>query len=114
MGAEDFSYYLQQRPGCFFFVGAALNGWFSISVYIYVLCICYALLYVLHCMYGILYYTCVYYGVYFIILNTILLYNIYTMHITIRILYVYYTVSNVCKRTINRISYYVLYMYIYL
>ena len=30
------------------------------------------------------------------------------------LLYVYYTVSNVCKRTIIRISYYVLYMYIYL
>jgi amidohydrolase len=26
MGAEDFSYFLQQRPGCFFFVGAALPG----------------------------------------------------------------------------------------
>jgi amidohydrolase len=26
MGAEDFSYYLLQRPGCFFFVGAALPG----------------------------------------------------------------------------------------
>ncbi|KAL3822597.1 hypothetical protein ACHAXA_006382 [Cyclostephanos tholiformis] len=26
MGAEDFSYYLQHRPGCFFFVGAALPG----------------------------------------------------------------------------------------
>ena len=25
-GAEDFSYFLQQRPGCFFFVGAALPG----------------------------------------------------------------------------------------
>ena len=25
-GAEDFSYFLQQRPGCFFFVGAALAG----------------------------------------------------------------------------------------
>jgi amidohydrolase len=25
-GAEDFSYYLLQRPGCFFFVGAALPG----------------------------------------------------------------------------------------
>ena len=25
MGAEDFSYFLQQRPGCFFFVGAKLN-----------------------------------------------------------------------------------------
>ena len=26
MGAEDFSYFMQQRPGCFFFVGAALPG----------------------------------------------------------------------------------------
>eukprot|EP01040_Poterioochromonas_malhamensis_P011295 gene11295-12304_t len=26
MGAEDFSYFLQQRPGCFFFVGGALPG----------------------------------------------------------------------------------------
>ena len=26
MGAEDFSFFLQQRPGCFFFVGAALPG----------------------------------------------------------------------------------------
>lgn len=26
MGAEDFSYFLQERPGCFFFVGAALPG----------------------------------------------------------------------------------------
>eukprot|EP00047_Mylnosiga_fluctuans_P019761 m.85794 g.85794 ORF g.85794 m.85794 type:complete len:398 (+) comp8254_c0_seq1:87-1280(+) len=26
MGAEDFSYFLQARPGCFFFVGAALPG----------------------------------------------------------------------------------------
>jgi amidohydrolase len=26
MGAEDFSYFLQQRPGCFYFVGAALPG----------------------------------------------------------------------------------------
>lgn len=26
MGAEDFSYFLQQRPGCFFFVGAGLPG----------------------------------------------------------------------------------------
>jgi amidohydrolase len=26
MGAEDFSYFLQNRPGCFFFVGAALPG----------------------------------------------------------------------------------------
>jgi amidohydrolase len=26
MGAEDFSYFLQDRPGCFFFVGAALPG----------------------------------------------------------------------------------------
>jgi len=26
MGAEDFSYFLEQRPGCFFFVGAALPG----------------------------------------------------------------------------------------
>jgi amidohydrolase len=26
MGAEDFSYYLHHRPGCFFFVGAALPG----------------------------------------------------------------------------------------
>ena len=26
MGAEDFSYYLLKRPGCFFFVGAALPG----------------------------------------------------------------------------------------
>jgi amidohydrolase len=26
MGAEDFSYFLQKRPGCFFFVGAALQG----------------------------------------------------------------------------------------
>lgn len=25
-GAEDFSYFLQQRPGCFFFIGAALPG----------------------------------------------------------------------------------------
>ena len=25
-GAEDFSFFLQQRPGCFFFVGAALPG----------------------------------------------------------------------------------------
>ena len=23
MGGEDFSYYLQKRPGCFFFVGSA-------------------------------------------------------------------------------------------
>lgn len=30
MGAEDFSYFLMQRPGCFFFLGgneASLNGW---------------------------------------------------------------------------------------
>ena len=26
MGAEDFSYFLQQRPGCFLFVGAKLVG----------------------------------------------------------------------------------------
>ena len=26
MGAEDFSYFLERRPGCFFFVGAALPG----------------------------------------------------------------------------------------
>ncbi len=26
MGAEDFSFFLQKRPGCFFFVGAALPG----------------------------------------------------------------------------------------
>lgn len=26
MGAEDFSYFLNERPGCFFFVGAALPG----------------------------------------------------------------------------------------
>jgi amidohydrolase len=26
MGAEDFSYFLQAKPGCFFFVGAALPG----------------------------------------------------------------------------------------
>jgi hypothetical protein len=26
MGAEDFSFFLQQRPGCFFFVGCALPG----------------------------------------------------------------------------------------
>ncbi len=26
MGAEDFSFFLEQRPGCFFFVGAALPG----------------------------------------------------------------------------------------
>ena len=26
MGAEDFSFYLQQRPGCFWFVGAARRG----------------------------------------------------------------------------------------
>lgn len=26
MGAEDFSYFLQARPGCFFFIGAALQG----------------------------------------------------------------------------------------
>ena len=26
MGAEDFSYYLEQRPGCFWFVGAAKRG----------------------------------------------------------------------------------------
>ena len=26
MGAEDFSYYLEQRPGCFWFVGAAKPG----------------------------------------------------------------------------------------
>ncbi len=26
MGAEDFSYFLEQRPGCFFFVGAGLPG----------------------------------------------------------------------------------------
>eukprot|EP01038_Epipyxis_sp_PR26KG_P013121 gene13121-17587_t len=26
MGAEDFSYFLEERPGCFFFVGAALPG----------------------------------------------------------------------------------------
>ncbi len=26
MGAEDFSYFLQERPGCFFFVGGALPG----------------------------------------------------------------------------------------
>lgn len=26
MGAEDFSFFLQQRPGCFFFVGGALPG----------------------------------------------------------------------------------------
>ncbi len=26
MGAEDFSYFLQKRPGCFFFVGAGLPG----------------------------------------------------------------------------------------
>jgi amidohydrolase len=26
MGAEDFSFFLQERPGCFFFVGAALSG----------------------------------------------------------------------------------------
>jgi amidohydrolase len=25
-GAEDFSYFLEQKPGCFFFVGAALPG----------------------------------------------------------------------------------------
>ena len=25
MGGEDFSYYLQKRPGCFFFIGSALN-----------------------------------------------------------------------------------------
>jgi metal-dependent amidase/aminoacylase/carboxypeptidase family protein len=25
-GAEDFSYFLQLRPGCFWFVGAALPG----------------------------------------------------------------------------------------
>ena len=26
MGAEDFSYFLQERPGCFFFVGGAREG----------------------------------------------------------------------------------------
>ena len=26
MGAEDFSFYLQQRPGCFFFLGGAAEG----------------------------------------------------------------------------------------
>ena len=26
MGAEDFSYFLENRPGCFFFVGAQLSG----------------------------------------------------------------------------------------
>ena len=26
MGAEDFSYFLLARPGCFFFVGAACPG----------------------------------------------------------------------------------------
>lgn len=26
MGAEDFSFFLQQRPGCFFFIGAGLPG----------------------------------------------------------------------------------------
>ena len=25
MGGEDFSYYLQNKPGCFFFVGSAPN-----------------------------------------------------------------------------------------
>ena len=25
MGGEDFSYYLQKRPGCFFFIGSAPN-----------------------------------------------------------------------------------------
>ena len=26
MGGEDFSYYLQERPGCFVFVGATAEG----------------------------------------------------------------------------------------
>ena len=26
MGAEDYSFFLQERPGCFFFVGAAHQG----------------------------------------------------------------------------------------
>mmetsp|Transcript_27114 Transcript_27114/g.37373 ORF Transcript_27114/g.37373 Transcript_27114/m.37373 type:complete len:82 (+) Transcript_27114:78-323(+) len=26
MGAEDFSFFLEKKPGCFFFVGAALPG----------------------------------------------------------------------------------------
>ena len=35
LGAEDFSYFLQKVPGCFFFFGgneAALNGWARLGV----------------------------------------------------------------------------------
>ena len=32
MGAEDFSYYLQKIPGCFFFIGSAPPGKDPMSV----------------------------------------------------------------------------------